>query len=165
MLIYISAVIILPPRLPSHSQTKDLNQRVNDRVQYQTGIAHHIDSLILGALSQTTIMQNPFPLPEKITPFIALIQFNHTLGSTVQMRRFARFGIICTILKTWKHPWRSVTFIKYMLLPQINLCKKRERLKNYWKCWICFFIHYVRVSLNFGRVCRTLCSICTICTI
>ena len=99
MLIYISAVIILPPRLPSHSQTKDLNQRVNDRVQYQTGIAHHIDSLILGPLSQTTIMHNPFPLPlpEKITPFIALIQFNHTLGSTDQMRRFARFGIICTI--------------------------------------------------------------------
>ena len=26
----------------------------------------------------------------------------------------ARFGTICTILKTWKHSWRSVTFSKGM---------------------------------------------------
>ena len=28
------------------------------------------------------------------------------------MRRFASFGVICTIIKRWKHLWRSYTFTK-----------------------------------------------------
>ena len=38
-----------------------------------------------------------------------------TIKKTKQMlylRRFARSGIICTIEKREKHPWRSVTFCK-----------------------------------------------------
>ena len=37
---------------------------------------------------------------------------NFCLLQQLYMWCFARFGTICTILKTWKHQWRSVTFSK-----------------------------------------------------
>ena len=60
------------------------------------------------------------------------------------MRHFARFGTICTILKTSKHLWRSVTFrfvkvtILHGILSQssyVMLCKITYHLYNL-KTWI-----------------------------
>ena len=35
---------------------------------------------------------------------------SHTNNLSHKMKCFARFGTICTIQKTYKHPWKSVTF-------------------------------------------------------
>ena len=39
---------------------------------------------------------------------------SYQLASSIFMWCFARFGTICTILKMWKHPWRSITFSKVL---------------------------------------------------
>ena len=43
-------------------------------------------------------------------------------NARAQPWRFARFRAICRILKTWKHPWSSITFSKVAEVTLLHGC-------------------------------------------